>query len=154
METFSNNSTPSIGRVNRKVGGRPFELLGWNPLGSVGCGPAAAVCRPLRKTRGLQSARCVLRTERKEWGEGQQAGSSIGRGQTPRFNPTERPHQNCFQMLRTVSLTSILAVGQDIFGHLVAAAHVVLVRFRHSQLADWDQRSVDRDGTEVALKTN
>lgn len=145
MKTLGNNSTASeeiIEQVSRKVGGRPFELLGWNPLGSVGCGPAAVVCRPLRKTRGLQSARCVLRTERKEWGEDRQAGSSIGRGQTPRFTSTGWLRQKCFQMLYRASLTSVLAVWQDIFGHLVAAAHVVLVRFGHSQLADWDQRSV------------
>lgn len=128
-------------KSEQESGSRPFGLLGWNPWGSVGCGPAAVVCRPLRKTRGLQSARCVLRTERKEWGEDHQTGSSIGRGQTQRFTSTGRPRQNCFQMLRRVSLTSVLAVRQDIFGHLVAAAHVVLVRFGHSQLADWHQRS-------------
>lgn len=45
------------------------------------------------------------------------------------------------------SLTGVLAVRQDVFGHLVAAAHVVLVRFGNGQLADWDQRSaVEMEG--------
>lgn len=77
-----------------------------------------------------------------------QAGSNISSGQTMKFTSTGL--NNCFQMLQRlccVSLTSVFAVGQDIFGHLVAPAHVVLVRFGRSQLADWDQRSVRRQTT-------
>lgn len=54
---------------------------------------------------------------------------------------------NLFQMLQQLcceSLTSVFAVWQDIFGYLVAPAHVVLIGFRHSELADWDQRSIWR----------
>lgn len=57
---------------------RPFGRLGRSPWRSVGCGPAAGVCRPLRKTRGLQSARCFLRRVETE------AGCNISGGQTRR----------------------------------------------------------------------
>lgn len=68
--TITSSHSRHTGRGNQmkvitdeQSGSRPFGLLGWNPWDSVGCGPAAVVCRPLRKTRGLQSVRCVLRAE-------------------------------------------------------------------------------------------
>lgn len=51
--------------------------------------------------------------------------------------------------LGRASLTSVLAVCQDVFGHLVAPAHVVLVRLGHGELADGDQRSVETRNTSI-----
>lgn len=38
------------------------------------------------------------------------------------------------------SLTTVFAGGQDVFGHLETPAHVILIRLRHSELANGNQR--------------
>lgn len=56
-------------------------------------------------------------------------------------NNEVRAHLHSSAQLSSAALTSVFAVRQDIFGHLVAPAHVVLVGLGHSEFADWDQRS-------------
>lgn len=109
----------------------PFGRLGWSPWRSVGCGPAAGACRPLRKKRGLQSARCFLR----------RVETQAGCTKTWTCWSLNVPH---LQQLCCASLTSVFAVWQDVFGYLIAPTHVVLVGLGHSELADWDQRSALR----------
>lgn len=109
----------------------PFGRLGWSPWRSVGCGPAAGACRPLRKKRGLQSARCFLR----------RVETQAGCTKTWTCWSLNVPH---LQQLCCVSLTTVFAVWQDVFGYLIAPTHVVLVGLGHSELADWDQRSALR----------
>lgn len=47
-------------------------------------------------------------------------------------------------LVHVASLTSVFAVGQKVFGHLVAPTHVVLIGLRHSELADRNQWSAWR----------